>query len=160
MLASIFLHTFVQKTGNRLRIGFCVHNIAQTVSGTRKGEKMKLTTILFDLDGTLLPMDNDAFTKGHFKLLDAKLAPHGYEPKQLVDAVWAGTAAMVKTTEHKATKKPAGRNSPESMGKRYLLINRCSMNSTKRISIMRKAFVDSTRMPQWRLTPQKKWVCG
>ena len=36
MLASIFLHTFVQKNGNRLRIGFCVHNIAQTVSGTRK----------------------------------------------------------------------------------------------------------------------------
>ena len=57
---------------------------------------MKLTTILFDLDGTLLPMDNDAFTKGYFKLLAAKLAPHGYEPKQLVDAIWAGTAAMVK----------------------------------------------------------------
>lgn len=57
---------------------------------------MKLTTILFDLDGTLLPMDNDAFTKGYFKLLAAKLSPHGYEPKQLVDAIWAGTAAMVK----------------------------------------------------------------
>lgn len=57
---------------------------------------MKLTTVLFDLDGTLLPMDNDAFTKGYFKLLAAKLSPHGYEPKQLVDAIWAGTAAMVK----------------------------------------------------------------
>lgn len=57
---------------------------------------MKLTTVLFDLDGTLLPMDNDVFTKGYFKLLAAKLAPYGYEPKQLVDAVWAGTAAMVK----------------------------------------------------------------
>lgn len=57
---------------------------------------MKLTTVLFDLDGTLLPMDNDAFTKGYFKLLAANLAPHGYEPKQLVDAIWAGTAAMVK----------------------------------------------------------------
>lgn len=56
----------------------------------------KLTAILFDLDGTLLPMDNDAFTKGYFKLLAAKMAPHGYEPKQLVDAIWAGTAAMVK----------------------------------------------------------------
>lgn len=40
---------------------------------------MNLTTILFDLDGTLLPMDNDAFTKGYFKLLAAKLSPHGYE---------------------------------------------------------------------------------
>ena len=57
---------------------------------------MKLTTILFDLDGTLLPMDNDVFTKGYFRLLAAKLAPRGYEPKQLVDAIWAGTAAMVK----------------------------------------------------------------
>lgn len=57
---------------------------------------MKITTILFDLDGTLLPMDNDEFTKGYFKLLAAKLAPHEYEPKQLVEAIWAGTAAMVK----------------------------------------------------------------
>ncbi|MCH5278273.1 MAG: HAD family hydrolase [Christensenellaceae bacterium] len=56
---------------------------------------MDITTVLFDLDGTLLPMDQDAFTKGYFKLLAAKLAPHGYEPKQLIDAVWAGTAAMV-----------------------------------------------------------------
>ena len=36
---------------------------------------MKLTTILFDLDGTLLPMDNDEFTRGYFKLLAAKMAP-------------------------------------------------------------------------------------
>lgn len=57
--------------------------------------KPRLTTILFDLDGTLLPMDNDAFTKGYFKLLAAKLAPHGYDTRQLVDAIWAGTAAMV-----------------------------------------------------------------
>lgn len=56
---------------------------------------MKLTTVLFDLDGTLLPMDNDAFTKGYFKLLAAKLAPYGYDARQLVDGIWAGTAAMV-----------------------------------------------------------------
>lgn len=35
---------------------------------------------LFDLDGTLLPMDQDAFTRGYFNLLAKKLAPHGYEP--------------------------------------------------------------------------------
>ena len=57
---------------------------------------MNITTVLFDLDGTLLPMDNDAFTKGYFKLLAGRMAPHGYEPRQLVDAIWAGTAAMVK----------------------------------------------------------------
>ena len=52
-------------------------------------------TILFDLDGTLLPMDQDAFTRGYFKLLAQKLAPHGYDPAALVDNIWAGTAAMV-----------------------------------------------------------------
>lgn len=57
---------------------------------------MKLTAIFFDLDGTLLPMDQDAFTKGYFQLLAARMAPLGYEPKKLVDSVWAGTAAMVK----------------------------------------------------------------
>ena len=59
-------------------------------------EHQKLTTILFDLDGTLLPMDNDAFTKAYFKLLAAQLMPLGYEPAKLVDSIWAGTAAMVK----------------------------------------------------------------
>ena len=54
-----------------------------------------IKAILFDLDGTLLPMDQDEFTKGYFKLLAAKLAPYGYEPKTLIDTVWAGTAAMV-----------------------------------------------------------------
>lgn len=57
---------------------------------------MKLTTVLFDLDGTLLPMDQDQFVKGYFGLLTQKIAPRGYDPKQLIDAVWAGTAAMVK----------------------------------------------------------------
>lgn len=59
-----------------------------------------ITTVLFDLDGTLLPMDQDEFTKYYFKLLAAKLAPHGYDPKTLVDAIWAGTAAMVKNDGH------------------------------------------------------------
>lgn len=52
--------------------------------------------ILFDMDGTLVPMDMEAFTSGYFKLLAKKLAKHGIEPAALVSAVWAGTAAMVK----------------------------------------------------------------
>ena len=57
---------------------------------------MKLKAVLFDLDGTLLPMDQNAFTKGYFKLLAKKLFPHGYEPDALVKAIWHGTAAMVQ----------------------------------------------------------------
>lgn len=58
---------------------------------------MRTRMILFDLDGTLLPMDMDAFTGYYFQLLAKKAAPHGYtDPKALIDGVWAGTAAMVK----------------------------------------------------------------
>ena len=57
---------------------------------------MKLTTVLFDLDGTLLPMDQDEFVKYYFGLLAKKIAPLGYDPKTLAGNIWAGTAAMVK----------------------------------------------------------------
>lgn len=57
---------------------------------------MELKAVLFDLDGTLLPMDQDEFTRGYFGLLARKLAPYGYEAKKLVDAIWSGTADMVR----------------------------------------------------------------
>ena len=59
---------------------------------------MNITTILFDLDGTLLPMDQDEFVKAYFGLLAKKLAPHGYDAEQLIPAIWSGTKAMVKNT--------------------------------------------------------------
>lgn len=52
--------------------------------------------VLFDLDGTLLPMDQDVFVNGYFGFLVQKMAPHGYEAGELIKAIWAGTAAMVK----------------------------------------------------------------
>ncbi len=53
-------------------------------------------TVLFDLDGTLLPMDQEKFVAAYFGLLAQKAAPRGYEREALIRAVWAGTAAMVK----------------------------------------------------------------
>lgn len=58
--------------------------------------EMKITTVLFDLDGTLLPMDQDVFVKSYFGGLAAKLAPKGYDADNLVKGIWAGTASMVK----------------------------------------------------------------
>lgn len=55
-----------------------------------------IKNILFDLDGTLLPMDQDKFANGYFSRLVKKLAPLGYDPQKTVDGIWAGTAAMVK----------------------------------------------------------------
>lgn len=55
-----------------------------------------LKAVLFDLDGTLLPMDQDEFVNGYFKFLAQTLAPRGYAPDKLIKAVWHGTQAMVK----------------------------------------------------------------
>ena len=57
---------------------------------------MKTKVVLFDLDGTLLPMDQDVFVKAYFGGIAAKLAPHGYEPQKLIQAIWQGTVAMIK----------------------------------------------------------------
>lgn len=57
---------------------------------------MRIKAVLFDLDGTLLPMDQDVFVNYYFKAMAAKLAPLGYEPQKLINAIWAGTGAMVK----------------------------------------------------------------
>ena len=56
---------------------------------------MNLKVILFDLDGTLLPMDQDVFLKDYFSRMVKKLAPHGYEPNALVKSIYAGTNAMI-----------------------------------------------------------------
>ena len=55
-----------------------------------------ITTILFDLDGTLLPMDMDVFTGRYFELLASKMTGYGYDPKELIQNIWAGTKVMVK----------------------------------------------------------------
>ena len=57
---------------------------------------MNITTILFDLDGTLVPMDQDLFIKDYFSRLAAKIAPCGYEPEAFLSAMWKGIKAMIK----------------------------------------------------------------
>ena len=57
---------------------------------------MAIKAVLFDLDGTLLPMDQDRFVKSYLSRISAALAVHGYHPKLLVSTIWAGTEAMVK----------------------------------------------------------------
>jgi len=55
-----------------------------------------MNTVLFDLDGTLLPMEQEAFLRRYLGLLSAKAAAHGIEPQPLVEALWRGTGAMMK----------------------------------------------------------------
>ncbi len=66
---------------------------------------MKIKAVLFDLDGTLVPMDQDIFVKDYFKRISTKLATYGYEPKQLIDTIWKGTAAMIKNNSDKSNEE-------------------------------------------------------
>lgn len=55
-----------------------------------------ITAVLFDLDGTLLPMDQEVFVNAYLGGMAKKMAPHGYDPNLLAKAVWKGTGAMTK----------------------------------------------------------------
>lgn len=62
---------------------------------------MNKTTILFDLDGTLLPMDQNIFANEYFTLMAKKMAAFNYEPKQLIDSIWKATVSVVKNNGDK-----------------------------------------------------------
>ena len=55
-----------------------------------------IKAVLFDLDGTLLPMDQEVFIKAYFGGIAKRLAPYGYEHEKLISAIWRGTGAMLK----------------------------------------------------------------
>lgn len=61
-----------------------------------------INTILFDLDGTLLYMDQDEFAKAYFGALAEHFAHYGYDPQLILNAVIQGTKAMV-VNDGKAT---------------------------------------------------------
>ncbi len=56
-----------------------------------------MNTFIFDLDGTLLPMpDQEHFINTYFKALSKKFIPLGYDPQEMMKAVWIGTKAMIE----------------------------------------------------------------
>ena len=54
-----------------------------------------IKAVFFDLDGTLLPMEQEKFVKAYFGSLAKRLAPYGFEPEALYAGIWAGMKAMV-----------------------------------------------------------------
>ena len=65
---------------------------------------MSIKYVLFDLDGTLLPMDQEVFIKSYFGKLAKKLVPYGYNPEEVISHTWTGAKAMVKN-DGRATNK-------------------------------------------------------
>ena len=56
---------------------------------------MRYQAILFDLDGTLLPMDLEPFTKYYIGALAKELAPFGLTAETMLKPFWAATKAMM-----------------------------------------------------------------
>ncbi len=54
---------------------------------------MAIKYALFDMDGTLLPMDAATFARTYFEVLTGKMAEHGYAPQDLIDGINAGITA-------------------------------------------------------------------
>lgn len=65
-----------------------------------------MNTILFDLDGTLLPLNMEQFAQGYFAHLAKKLSDH-INPKELSNHIWGSTKYMVKNLEPNKTNKEA-----------------------------------------------------
>lgn len=61
-----------------------------------KRKKMSIRAVFFDLDGTLLPMDQEEYIKAYLGLLGKQLVPKGYEFEKFMKVMWAGVGAMVK----------------------------------------------------------------
>lgn len=78
---------------------------------------MKYKAILFDLDGTLLPMDQEIFTKAYLKLLSGYLEPYGFEPKPFINAMWSGIGAMLKNAGAETNDKAFWRAFENTIGR-------------------------------------------
>lgn len=63
-----------------------------------------IDTLLFDLDGTLLPLDMEIFTLKYFNELCNKFKSI-FEPRALQEAVWASTKYMICNTQKEKTNK-------------------------------------------------------
>jgi FMN phosphatase YigB (HAD superfamily) len=63
-----------------------------------------MNTILFDLDGTLLPIDLDAFMKEYMHRLCLKLH-HVFPPDKTTKYIWDSTFEMVKNLDPEKTNK-------------------------------------------------------
>lgn len=66
---------------------------------------MAIKTVLFDLDGTLLPMDQEVFVRAYFGGISRRLAQSGYEPNRLIQTIWGGTGAMVRNDGSQTNEK-------------------------------------------------------
>lgn len=68
-----------------------------TIFNKKLWREIMIDTILFDLDGTLLQINNKEFEKYYFGAM-AKQVESLYKPDEIIDLIWTCTKEMVKDT--------------------------------------------------------------
>lgn len=81
---------------------------------------MKIKTVLFDLDATLLPMNQDLFVKSYFKAIAKSLAGHGYASEPLIKMICLGMKAMVENDGSARNEEVFWRVAQETFGQDVL----------------------------------------
>lgn len=79
-----------------------------------------LDTLLFDLDGTLLPMVQRDFAQAYFTELARFAQPLGYQPQALIDALWKGVGAMTQNDGRATNRELFWSNFAQSFGPQAL----------------------------------------
>ena len=82
---------------------------------------MQLTTVLFDLDGTLLPMDQDEFIKDYFVRIAHTMVGHGYDPKAFLEALHCGVRAVMENDGSKTNEEIFWEAAVAKFGEKILL---------------------------------------
>ena len=80
----------------------------------------EIKAVLFDLDGTLLPMDQDVFLKEYLQRLAMFVAPYGIEPKRMIEATMIGTEAMIHNDGSRCNKEAFWKRFFELVGKEHI----------------------------------------
>ncbi len=79
-----------------------------------------LKAVFFDLDGTLLPMDENLFVKGYFKMLYEKVKDLGYKQDELINMIYAGIKAMYKNDGSKTNEEAFWAQAVKMMGPKVI----------------------------------------
>ncbi len=112
-----------------------------------------ITTILFDLDGTLLPIDTEEFTEKYFMEISIKLRDY-FTPEEVVKNIWDSTKYMISNIDPDKTNEEAFfEDFYERINHRAEIINPIlndfyekDFNNIREISTKSKYMVDAVAM--------------
>ena len=87
-----------------------------------------IDTILFDLDGTLLPFNDQIFIKKYIELIKNKFDSLGFDSEMLISAIWKSTAMMINNNGNITNEKIFWKSFQAIYPTNYELLEREFMN--------------------------------